>query len=197
MPKSAMGIMKEYAEKPYTLWELRGQQFTIVEDLPKTKTIREKTEKSQKGKDYQAYFIKVQSGLFEKDLRMLESELTKLFLAMPTSLTNFRGAILTVDQGVNKDLTYIGLSSSEMNENFPSNANKPSEPAQPIKTINDYADMLAEAVKTNTSVGITTTYPILQNMADKIYPGRALDVIMAAKAKGCLSEHGAEGYRGH
>lgn len=198
MPKSALSIVKEYKETPFEMWNLRNKQITIIEDLPKSKNIREKIEHNEKyNKNQTYYYIKVQEGLFEKDMKLTENQLTQLFLVLPQDMMNFKGAILTVIQdGLNREFSYVGRSPEGMNENFPSNATEqPAKPEMP-RQLNDYAVMLWEAVKFNENLGVKVPYPVLQTMADKIYPNHALDVITAAKTAGYITEH-ADGFRGH
>ena len=99
---SAKDMMTKYEHTPFSLWELRGSEFVILEDLPISGDIREKEEVSEKtGRAYKAYYIQIENGLFHKDLKMFETELLALFLHTPKGLQNFQGAIFRVDK-VNK-----------------------------------------------------------------------------------------------
>lgn len=191
MPKSALSILKEYAETPFTLWDLRGRQFTITEDMPRGKIIREKIERNIKyNRDQTYYYIKVQEGLFEKDLKMSESELTSLFLAMPKDLNNFKGATLTVEQGMTKKLNYIGISTDTMNENFPANKlqDAPGQTIMPTNKADSLTKQLGQALIFNSQHGITTNKAIILQMATNLKPGDPQGLIDAAKAEGWITE---------
>lgn len=200
-PLSWNTAKKEYIEKAFWLGQFKpGSSFTIVEDMPRGKAMRFYMKPNPKGgKAFETNLIRINDGFVEKDLEVGDIQAGVLFSTVPDTLTNLKGSTFVNDSG---RWRYVAQSTDEMNANFPPKSSEISksmepEPQQQVKTINDYAEMLAQAVKQNTSLGITTTYPILQKMADQIYPNRALDLIMAAKTKGCISEHGAEGYRGY
>lgn len=201
VPQSFKQIKKEYMETPFWLGKfLPGSQLTIVEDLPKDKPIRYTMRPSNKGGPaFPVNLIRITDGFVEKDLELSKTNTQLLLVNLPEHITNLKGVVLANDMG---RWVFVSQNDGSFNENFPSKSAeiaKSMEPAaqQSIKTINDYAEMLAEAVKMNTSLGMTVTYPVLQKMADKIYPNRALDLIAAAKAKGCIVDQGAEGYRGY
>lgn len=207
MIASAKQTKQQYEERPFSFRNLLNSQFTIEEklDISANPRITKKEGTSKFGKPYSMELAKlnISDGVFQKDLEMTEAEWMMLSRALPKGLINLQGVTLKIKRdntGMGYDVEYIGVARQDMQGNAYNNAQvAPEQPAaqQQAKTINDYAEMLAQAVKQNTALGITTTYPILQKMADQIYPNRALDLIMAAKTKGCIADMGAEGYRGY
>ncbi|MCZ7362868.1 MAG: hypothetical protein O8C58_05995 [Candidatus Methanoperedens sp.] len=192
MGKSALGVMKEFAEKPFRLWDMRGKQFTITEDLPKTKIIRETQAKAQKtGKPYTLYLIKVQEGIFEKDIQLYESDLETLFMKMPTSLVNYKGATLTLSNDpVSPVMTYIGQVTDDMNENFPKPTQSPTNTPGPHndQTEDKYRE-LAQAITFSQKIGIQTTKDKVLQIAVNIVPGQDAEAfIHGAKMAGWIVE---------
>lgn len=194
MPKSALSIVKEYKETPFEFYRLVNKQITIIEDLPRSKNIRERIEHNDKyNKNITYYYIKVQEGLFEKDLKLTENQLTQLFLVLPQDMLNFKGATLTVIQdGLNREFSYVGHAEG-MNENFhpkSSDIAKSMEPAtsQQSKPMSDMGSQLAHAIELNFKMGIKTDRETLSKMADAINPGKGLDLIVSAKTEGWIYE---------
>ena len=115
---SAAQVVKDFSIKPYTLWDLKGKDFTIIENLPKTQDVRETKEISEKtGKQYKVFFIKIEHGLFQKDLKLFESELEALFLAIPAFVTNFAGTNISVDKFDTKTLKFVSQTTQDINGN--------------------------------------------------------------------------------
>lgn len=208
--KTLKQTRQEYAEKSFDLYNLMrsGSEITIEERLDfsndKVRIVNVKGFKDP-SQTYPRYAIKVSDGLFTKDLVMKEEELIALATSLPQTLINIQGVVFKVNRGTGYEpkIEYLRCVRQDMNGNA-YNASAPAQdapvqqkPLDPARDINRAAEQLAEAVKANTAVGITTTYPILQAIADKIYPNRALDVIMCAKTKGCIADQGAEGYKGY
>lgn len=191
MAKTALGIRKEFSEKPFTLYDLWGKTFTIIEDLPTNKPVRERTEHSKKnGNAYQAYLIRIEEGMFQKDLSLYESELEKLFMALPTSLVNFRGA--TVEVTKDRELKYQGMVTQDMQGNpLASRAESPKD--APGTTITDTLDSriarLREAVKFTASIGTPVSAAVIIKIAESIEPGNALGLISSAKNAGEITEN--------
>lgn len=190
MPKSALGVLKDFAEKPYTLWDLRGKQFTIIEDLRPNSTIREKQEPSRKtGKPLNIYMIKIEEGVFQKDLQMYDSELEKLFLAMPTTLKTFSGATLKVENNMSKDLKYIGSVVQDMQgtplgpTQSPGNA-----PGQTKDQKEGLFCALAQAITFSAKIGAVMTEDKVIQVAQNITKDDPKVFIQAAKMAGWVIE---------
>jgi len=73
-----------------------NDQFTIVEDLPRTKPIRQAIRAGQKGQ-YNVFLIRISSNAFEADLELFEGELNNLAIACPKDTQNFKGITLAYD----------------------------------------------------------------------------------------------------
>src|SRR3972149_7130660 len=94
-PAQSFGSVQEtfrYRLKNFT----SGEQFSIVEDMPRSKPIRLETKmmKSQKdGRDFESktYIIRITSKGYEADLEVYEKELPRLAVLCPKNLENFRG----------------------------------------------------------------------------------------------------------
>jgi len=194
MAKTALGIRKEFSEKPYTLWDLRGKVFTIVEDLPSNKPIREKMEQSKKNpnaKPYLTFLIKVEEGMFQKDLSLYESELMNIFMAAPATLVNYRGCTFEVSNNLNKNLKYQGTVAQDMQGNrLADRAESPKDaPGQAnASTLDSRIAQFREAIKFTASIGTTVNAAVAIKIAETIEPGNALGLISSAKNAGEIIE---------
>lgn len=206
MIKSAKQTQKEYAERPFSFRNLYNTQFTIEEKLdisanPRS-TKKEGVSKYNKPYSMEIVKVNVSDGVFQKDLEMTEGEWTILCAALPKGLVSLQGVTLKIGRDNTTfayKVEYIGIAKQDTEGNlYNGPASQPAEakPEMP-KQLNDYAIMLCEAVKMDNTFGRKVDIQVLTKMADTIYPNRALDVIQAAKAGGYISDHGAEGYRGH
>ncbi len=184
---------KEYAEKPFSLWDFRGngKQFTIEEDLQVSqlpRTGKKEGVSKHGGTPYSMEIakIRISDGIFEKDLHLSENEWTKLSAAIPDTLLNLKGVVMAYDRD---NLTYVGVSSESMNENMPRRSqDAPGQTNAPSTNQSDLARQLSHAIELNFKMGIKTDQATLQKIADAINPGKGLDLIVAAKTEGWVYE---------
>lgn len=191
---SAKEMMIKYEHSPFTLWELRGSEFVVLENLPISGDIREKEEVSEKtGRPYKAYYIQIENGLFHKDLKLFESELLALFLHTPKGLQNFQGSIFKVDKINKLGLSYQGQAAQDINGNpigAPRAQTSGHVASSPPK---DQKEMFIETMISNMEslegVGVEITAATLTKLCDKISPNNALQMISEAKTKGMIIEN--------
>ena len=192
---SAKDMMTKYEHSPFTLWELRGSEFVILEDLPISGEIREKEEIGEKsGKPYKVYFIQIENGLFHKDLKMFEKELLALFLHTPKGLQNFQGSIFKVDKLNKLGLSYQGTAAQDVNGN-PIGAPRAqgpglmaSSPAQAKDQKEAFIETMIGSMESLEGIGVEVTAERLTKICDKISPNNALQMIAEAKAQGMIIE---------
>lgn len=183
--------MNKYEHSPFTLWELRGSEFVILENLPISGDIREKEEVSEKTRRaYKAYFIQIENGLFHKDLKLFESELLALFLHTPKGLQNFQGAIFKVDKLNKLGISYQGTATQDINGNpigAPrAQASSPaaSSPAKDQKEL--FIETMIRGMEAFEEIDEQITAAMLTKICDKISPGNALQMISEAKGRGLI-----------
>lgn len=191
---SAKDMMTKYEHSPFTLWELRGSEFVILENLPISGDIREKEEVSEKtGRAYKAYYIQIENGMFHKDLKMFETELLALFLHTPKGLQNFQGAIFKVDKVNKLGLSYQGTAAQDINGN-PIGAPRAqasglmaSSPTKDQKEM--FIERMVASMESLDEICVDVTAERLTKICDKISPGNALQMIAEAKTKGMIIEN--------
>ena len=191
---SAKDMMTKYEHSPFSLWELRGSEFVILENLPISGDIREKEEISEKsGRPYKAYFIQIENGSFHKDLKLFESELLALFIHTPKGLQNFQGSIFKVDKVNKLGLSYQGQAAQDINGN-PIGAPRAQDSglmaSSPIKDQKDFfIESMVDRIESIEAIGGEVTAQMLTKICDTISPGNALQMIGEAKAKGMIIEN--------
>lgn len=193
---SAEEMLRNYGQKPFTLWELRGKQFTILENLPISGVIREVPEFNEKAKkNLPYYFIHIEDGLFHKDLKMSESELLALFVHAPKGLMNFCGAMFEVDRANKYGLKYIGTATQDINGNrlgtntsMSTQSTPISQPQQPQDQKSLFMQKMIGSMRALESVGLSVDAAKLTKMCDAMSPGNALELIAAAKSQGLIVE---------
>jgi len=78
-----------------------GDQFTIVEDMPRNKQIRFEMGKgkAKDGREFDSktYIIRVVLRGYEADMEVYEKELPKLAVLCPKGLENFKGCTFVFD----------------------------------------------------------------------------------------------------
>lgn len=156
---------------------LINDQFTIIEDLPVTKPVRQVTRQSAKGFNYSVFLMKISSGGVEADLEMMDHELTAIAIACPKDTKNFKGITLAFD---GRRWVYI-CSDTNAQQNAPTTQFQP-------QGSNTDIEKLVTGIKAINSIGTDVLMSDLIKMADKITPGKALDLIQAAKAGGYVYE---------
>ena len=183
-------MLRKYETSPFSLYELRGKQFVILEDQPINKTMREKTEHNEKyNKDYTAFFLHVENGLFHKDLKMTETEMLSVFLNMPKGIQNLQGSIFEVDRNNKLGLKYIGLTSQDINGNPIGKIDSQfGTPQQPQDQKDIFLRKLLNSIQTLDELGNRVDAPYVMKICENISPGKALDLFQYAKTKGAIRE---------
>lgn len=177
--KPAPTLASIQREFTYSLFGFRvNDQFTIVEDLPATKPIKQITKIANKtGKPYQVFVIRITSNNFEANLELFETELNKIAIACPKDITNFKGVTLAFDGQrwvyVSQDTNTPGQ--PQLDANVPLNAN----------AINN---KIVADIQSLNKVGVQVDIKVLTNICDAIQPGKALELIQAAKTGGYIVE---------
>jgi len=161
-----------------------NDQFTIIEDLPRTKPIRQAIRAGAKGQ-YNVFLIRISSNAFEADLELFEGELNNLAIACPKDTQNFKGITLAYD---GRKWVYVGgempIPRDPMLDKRP-DLNPPADQTETfIKSL--VKDM--EYLKKVNSPEYQVTTKVLMNIAESITPGKALDLITNAKSQGYIIE---------
>lgn len=174
-------IQREFA---YTLYNFRvNDQFTIVEDLPSTKPIRQITKIANKtGKPYQVFVIRITSNNFEANLELYESELNKIAIACPKDITNFKGVTLAFD---GQKWVYV---CQDTNTPGTGQSAPISQPQQPQNQKSLFLTKMIGSMRALESVGVPVDAAKLTKMCDAMSPGNALELIAAAKSQGLIVE---------
>lgn len=169
---------------------INGDQITIVEDLHKNKPIREAKKHSLKGNDYTVYLIRINSNGFEADLELFVFELSALAMACPKGTENLKGMVL-IHNG--RSFTYLmgNMPIPEISvipDRRQPDLNPPSQPVDQVKADIDKmcADMKSMYAVNSSEYKIDIK--VLTNVANSILPGKALDLIQAAKTQGAIYE---------
>jgi len=179
-----------------------GDQFTIVEDMPRSKPLRFEIGEGQfKEKDgttrkfeSKSYLIRVISRGYEADMLVYPKLLSKLAVLCPKGLENFKGATFVYD-GYN--WAYIGIETpSQPISNISQAMRDPRQPdLNPPAPQQDQAETFIktmvkdmEYLKKVNSPEYQITTKVLMNIAESITPGKALDLITAAKTRGYIIE---------
>ena len=184
-------MLRKYETSPFSLYELRGKQFVILEDQPINKTMREKQEHNEKyNKDYTAFFLHIENGLFHKDLKMTETEMLSVFLNMPKGIQNLQGSIFEVDRNNKFGLKYVGYTSQDINGN-PIGKGSP-QVGMPQQEPQDQKEMfltkLLNSIRTLDELGNKVDAAYVMKICENISPGKALDLFQYAKTKGVIRE---------
>jgi hypothetical protein len=157
-----------------------GDQFTIIEDLPRAKKCRQVVKKAMKtGQPYTVNAIRVSHNSFEADLELFGEELALIAVACPKDTINFKGIALSFD-----GQKWICVSSNTQDMGF-----QPNMPLnKPVDQRDAQVNQLVAFIKAQNFVDMPVTYPILQKVADKISPNNAVDLIGYAKTQGAIYE---------
>jgi len=174
-----------------------GDQFTIVEDMPRNKPIRLETkrmtgEKNGRKYDFDAetYLIKVVSRGYEAFIELKPKELMTIATLCPKGLENFKGATFVYD-GYN--WSFLGIETPQTPISSISQAMAPRDPRQPDLTPpQDQRDLfvikLANSIQTLSEYGNKMDAAAVMSICEKITPGKAMDLFAYAKGKGAISE---------
>jgi hypothetical protein len=178
-----------------------GDQFSIIEDMPRKKPIRFEMnhlagEKNGRKYDFDAKtnLIRITKNGYEADLELKPRDVPMFAILCPMGLENFKGATFVFD-GYN--WAYLGIETSNSNQPPISQVSQAMrDPRQP--DLNAPVDQITKNLETMVA-DITKMYAvnspeykidikILTNVANSILPGKALDLISAAKAQGYIFE---------
>jgi len=198
------GLQQNFA---YNLRNFRmNDSFTIVEDLPMNKPLRQKTKMSLKpnartGKPepYNVFAIRIVSSNFEADLELFEGELNTLAIACPKDLKNLRGVSLAFDgmkwqytfQDTNEPLVSSSAKRPEGMQSMQSDPRQPNLYANPASQVDQkelFYQKLVSSIQALNTIGTDVTSGDMIKIADKITPGDALGLIAAAKMAGYIIE---------
>lgn len=160
-----------------------NDQFTIIEDLPRTKPIRQAFRAGTKGQ-YTVFLIRISSGGFEADLELFEGELNYLAIACPKTTQNFKGATLAY---VGRRLVYV---CGEMPAPLQSDSRQPdlNPPTEPADQRDVFVKSLITRIQVLNDMGTDAFMSDVLKLASKICPGKEVDIVGYAKTKGMLKE---------
>jgi len=180
-----------------------GDQFVIVEDMPKSKPIRVETkrltgEKNGRKYDFDAktYLIRISSRGYEADIELKPRDIPMFAILCPKGLDNFKGATFVYD---GSNWSFLGIETVQSNTSVPiSNISQAmrTDPRQPdLSPPAPQADQkdvavnkLVEKISEYNMLGVGITTQMLMVTADKLLPGDAVGLIGYGKAKGLISE---------
>lgn len=175
-----------------------GEQFTIIEDLPKTKPLRTEIGegKSKDGRIFESktYLIRVVSRGVEADIRIYPKLLPGIAALCPKGLENFKGATFIFD-GLN--WSFLGIENTTNTQAPISNISHamrdPRQPdLNPLPPQQDQRDVfvgkLIEGIKAINMIGTDVFGSDVLKMASKIAPGKEVEIVGYAKTKGLIHE---------
>jgi hypothetical protein len=176
-----------------------GEQFTIVEDMPRSKPVRLETkrmagEKNGRKYDFDAetYLIKVVSRGYEADIELKPKELMVVATLCPKGLENFKGATFVFD-GYN--WSFMGIETPHTPiSNIGQAMRDPRQPdLNPAPDQRDlYTQKLTNSIQTLSEYGNKMDSAAVMSICEKITPGKAMDLFAYAKGKGTISETNGE-----
>ena len=168
----------------------QGEQFSIVEDMPRSKPIRfeKETKKGRDGRDFESktYLIRVVSRGYEADLEIYEKDLPGLAVLCPKGLENFKGATFVFD---GNNWAYMG---QETPQQPISSVSQAMAPTQPQDQRDEFLARVIKNIDLYTSLGSKADAAIVMKMCELITPGKALDLFQYAKTKGAIIETNGE-----
>ena len=193
---SAAQAVKDFMGKPFELYFMRGKQFTIIENLPITKDLREIEEINKWNKKESVVFMRIEQGLFQKDLKMTKGEFMEFSLCVPKGIENLQGLMFEVDQNNSKIVKYIGSTTQDLNGNklvganiLPQSQSAPiSQPQQPHDQKSLFLTKMIGSMKVLESCKVSVDTKKLMDMCEAMNPGNALELIQAAKSQGLIVE---------
>jgi len=165
--------------KPYTMYDLRtGRQFTIIEDIAKTQKPRVVKVTGSKG-PYEVARLKINTGIMNGELELSEGYWNQLWRSLPPTVTNLKNVTIAYDstkgqiEFVSQDTNTPGVSQFD-----------------PRVQLNDDAKnkKIVADIQSLNKVGVQVDIKVLTNICDSIQPGKALEMIQAAKTGGYIVE---------
>lgn len=190
-PAASFGSVQEtfrYRLKNFT----SGEQFSIVEDMPRSKPIRceKEMKKGKDGRDFESktFIIRVVSRGYEADLEIYEKDLPKLAVLCPKDTTNFRGATFAYD-GYN--WAYMGVENTQAPQRDPRQPDLNGPSQQPDQR-DLFISKLTTGITTLEALGNKIDASLVMKICDNITPGKGMDLFAYAKGKGAISETNGE-----
>lgn len=191
---SADGAVKEFMCKPFELYFMRGKQFTIIENLPRNKDLREVEEINKWNKKESVMFMRIEQGLFQKDLKMTKGEFMEFSLSIPKGIDNLQGLMFEVDQHNSKIVKYVGTAAQDINGNklsantSPMEQNTVYQTQQPQDQRDIFLTKLVNSIRVLDELGNKVDAAYVMKICENISPGKALDLFQYAKTKGTIRE---------
>ena len=183
--------LKEYERKPFTLWDLKGKEFTIIESQPTNKNMRETSEINKWNKSQAFFFIKIEQGLFQKDLKMTENEMLAVFCALPKGISDYQGSMLSVDRDNKMGIKYLGRTNQDLQGNRIGDTQSPMpmlhQPQQQDQR-DIFLTKLINSIRVLDELGNKVDAAYVMKICENISPGKALDLFQYAKTKGVIRE---------
>lgn len=185
---STAQILKEYKETPWDLRTLKFERstFEIVEDITPTTDLKEtkiriEYEKNgvKAGFDKKVILVKVRVGLMVKSLGLEKSEYIKLVCLLPPEVKNYKGCSFYFE---GDKLTYLEQTTDAMRAEMQANIDRP------IPDRSNGMDKIVSDIQQLNKVGVQVDIKVLTNICDAIQPGKAIELIQAAKTGGYIVE---------
>jgi hypothetical protein len=180
-------IINKYEKTPFDLYRLRGQEFTILEDLPVDGEMRQIRKKNKWDQLKDFFFLKIEQGLFQKDLEMTENEMLALFIAMPKAIKNYKGVMVAVAQDNKMKLTYIGTTDKDVHGNIISQQTQTAQEAHTDQR-DLFVKKLTSSIVTLQALGNKVDAQVVMKICENMTPGKALELFQYAKTKGAIHE---------
>lgn len=174
-----------------------GDQFSIVEDMPRSKPVRFETERvkgEKNGRKYDfdalTYLIRVTSRGYEADIELKPKDFMTLATLCPKGLENFKGATFVFD---GYKWAYMGIEAPQAPISSISQAMAPRDPRQPdLNPAPDQRDVfltkLTTGITTLRALGNKTDTSVVLKICENINPGNAVGIFGFAKTKGVIEE---------
>lgn len=190
-PAQSFGSVQEtfrYRLKNFT----SGEQFSIVEDMPRSKPIRCEKEK-KRGKDggeFESitYLVKVVSRGIEADIEIYAKDLPGLAVLCPKGIENFKGSTFAYD-GYN--WSYLGVENIQTPQKDPRQPDLNPPQQQPDQR-DVFVSKLVTSIQTLEALGNKVDASVVMKICDNISPGKGMDLFAYAKGKGAISENNGE-----
>lgn len=192
-PAQSFGSVQEtfrYRLKNFT----SGEQFSIVEDMPRSKPIRceKEMKKGKDGHDFESktYLIRVVSRGYEADIEIYEKDLPRIAVLCPKDTQNFKGATFVFD-GYN--WAYMGIETPQAPISNISQAMTPRDHRQPdLNPPQDQRDLflglLTNSIDAFNGRGEIVDAKKVMDICENFMPGKAIDLFQYAKGKGAIIE---------
>ncbi len=174
-----------------------GDQFSIIEDMPRSKPVRLETKRmagEKNGRKYdfdaQTYLIRVVSRGYEADVELKPKDFMTLATLCPKGLENFRGTTFVFD---GYKWAYMGIETTQTPISNISQAMTPRDPRQPdLNPAPDQRDLfvtkLTTGMTTLEGLGNKVDAALVMKICDNITLGKGMDLFKYAKDQGKIRE---------